>query len=84
MCVGLHRRKCCCLADNCCCLADNCGCHAGVNLSRDGKLCLLALLPARPRAGSAGGVSGAAAWQCLSGYLVDISVLAAEAFTHSG
>ncbi|PNW84637.1 hypothetical protein CHLRE_03g152400v5 [Chlamydomonas reinhardtii] len=56
----------------------------GVNLSRDGKLCLLALLPARPRAGSAGGVSGAAAWQCLSGYLVDISVLAAEAFTHSG
>ncbi|KAG2440160.1 hypothetical protein HXX76_004273 [Chlamydomonas incerta] len=51
----------------------------GVNLSRDGKLCLLALLPARLQ----GPAGRAGSWQCLPGYLVDVSVLSTAAFTHS-
>ncbi|PNW75639.1 hypothetical protein CHLRE_12g534945v5 [Chlamydomonas reinhardtii] len=45
----------------------------GVSLSRDGKLCLLALQPARLLVRT---------WQWLPGYLVDVSVLSTEAFSH--
>ena len=44
-----------------------------MSLSRDGKLCLLALQPARLLVRT---------WQWLPGYLVDVSVLSTEAFSH--